>query len=274
MFYSICRKPVKGIGVNILNTSRLWLPKTSDVYSPLYVFGFNILTSRTTFILKRKYPLNRTKSDSARTRLKSRNYVYDLVEDTEVTPQGKIDVILKKYVKGIGQQGDVVSVSKSVAYNELLLPGHADYVTPETLQFWSNEKKDSVQEVKYSSPFVERTINNLNNKKGVSVVMNKETKWTIEPWHVRVSFRKAGVHMNEDCIEMPPYKIEGPNLDLEGKHFFVTVTINKKEKVKVKCIIHHWSTVIVDRLPYVESFWLLPQQSVFPEETETPDATK
>lgn len=269
---------MNGIGLNILNTSRLWLPKTSDGYSPLYVFGFNILPLRTTFILKRKFPCNLTTSDTVRPRMRSKNFVYELVEDTEVKPQGKIDVILKKYVKGIGQQGDVVSVSKSVAYNELLLPGYADYVTPETLQFWSNEKKDRIQEVQYSSPFVERTIINLNNKSkcgGISVVMNKETKWTIEPWHVRVAFRKAGVHIvNEDSIEMPPYKIEGPNLDLENKLFFVTVTINKKEKVKVKCRIHHWSTVAVDRLPYVEKYWLLPQQSIFSEETETSDATK
>lgn len=28
------------------------------------------------------------------------------------------------------------------------------------------------------------------------------------------------------------------------------------EKVKVKCIVHHWSTVPVDRLPYLENYWL------------------
>lgn len=56
--------------------------------------------------------------------------------------------------------------------------------------------------------------------------MNKETKWIIQPWHIRVAFRKAAVHLNENCIEMPPYKIEGPNLDLENKHFFVTVTVS------------------------------------------------
>lgn len=64
----------------------------------------NILTMcvvfQTTYILKRKYPLNLTKSNSPKIRFKPRNYVYELVENTEVRPQEKIDVILKEYVKG------------------------------------------------------------------------------------------------------------------------------------------------------------------------------
>lgn len=268
MFYRICRKCVSNIGGNILN-ARLWVPG----YSSLYQIGFNILPSRTTFILKRKYPLNLTRSDSIRIRrLKPKNKVYELVEDTETRPQGKINVILKTYVKGIGQQGDIVNVNKSVAYNELLLPGLADYVTPENITYWSSAKKETVQETIYSSPFVEMTINYLKNRSGISIVMNKETKWTIQPWHIRVSFRKAGVHLNENCIEMPPYKIEGPNLDLENKYFFVTVTINKKEKLKVKCIIHHWSTVAIDRLPYAENYWVQTQD--IHQQANTSDTTK
>lgn len=58
-------------------------------------------------------------------------------------------------VTGIGQQGDVVCVNKSVAYNELLLPGLADYVTPENIQYWSSAKKETVKEILFSSPLVE-----------------------------------------------------------------------------------------------------------------------
>lgn len=59
------------------------------------------LVFQTTFILKRRYPLKLTRSDSAKLRLKQKNYVYDLVEDTETRPQGKVSVILKTYVKGM-----------------------------------------------------------------------------------------------------------------------------------------------------------------------------
>lgn len=60
----------------------------------------------------------------------------------------------------------------------------------------------------------------------IGITMNKENKWVLEPWHVKVSFRKAGVHLSEDCIELPKTKIEGPDMNLEGKEFFVTVTVS------------------------------------------------
>lgn len=56
--------------------------------------------------------------------------------------------------------------------------------------------------------------------------MNKEMPWTVEPWHVRASFRKAGVHVPDEAIQLPDKPITGPNLDLEAKQFFVTVTVS------------------------------------------------
>lgn len=56
--------------------------------------------------------------------------------------------------------------------------------------------------------------------------MNKENAWNLEPWHVRCAFRKAGVHIPESAITMPDNPISGPDLALEGKEFYVTVTVS------------------------------------------------
>lgn len=61
----------------------------------------------------------------------------------------------------------------------------------------------------------------------VSVSMNKDEPWTIEPWHVRVSFRKMNVHiLSDDSIELPEQPISGPDLTFEGKSFVVYVTVS------------------------------------------------
>jgi large subunit ribosomal protein L9 len=96
--------------------------------------------------------------------------------------------------------------------------------------------------------------------------MNKEQPWTIEPWHIRASARKAAVIIKDDSsIEMPPEKISGPDLSLEGKEFYVTVTINNKEKVNVRCRIHHWSTEPGNRIQSI-SPWFQKAEPVFAEQ--------
>lgn len=115
--------------------------------------------------------------------------------------------------------------------------------------------------------------------------------WTLEPWHVRTSFRKAGFVVPEHAIEMPPVTIKGPDLSLQDKEFYVTVTvsillcvcavllsydvkiydvllllqINKTEKVNVRCRIHHWATGL-DRLPWTEFHWKKPKEPLIPEQ--------
>ena len=88
--------------------------------------------------------------------------------------------------------------------------------------------------------------------------------------------------------------ISGPNPDLEGKQFLVTVTvsifsvchlfkrenfdfffqycikINDLETTPVRCQIHHWSTEVEDRLPPSEDkIWTSPATPLFEEEAAT-----
>ncbi|KAJ8867397.1 hypothetical protein PR048_031198 [Dryococelus australis] len=222
---------------------------------------------RTTFILKRRKPPGLSKIGQRPKPLKYRHFIYDLVEDTSVKKQEIVDLILTDYVTGLGDIGDRVSVKSMAAYNKLLLPGLAVYATPENVEKYSKLKSE-VTKPKFSSQFASRTVDYLSIMV-LSVVMNKEVPWTVQPWHIRMSFRKSGVHMPESAIEMPAEPISGPDLKLEHKQFSVMVTINGVEQVPVKCRIHHWSTKLVDRLPYVQDHWLLPADLLFPGEQAT-----
>jgi large subunit ribosomal protein L9 len=56
--------------------------------------------------------------------------------------------------------------------------------------------------------------------------MNAEEQWTLEPWHVRAAFRKAHVNVPEHTFSLPQEKITGPDMELEGKEFYITVTVS------------------------------------------------
>lgn len=181
-----------------------------------------------------------------------------------------LDVVLLNYVEGIGEKGDRVSLKPTFAYNNLLLPGLATYATPENILKYGRSK-DEVRKTTYSSPFVERTMNILSTLL-LSVVMNVEIPWTLEMWHIRASFRRAGVYVPEEAITMPEKTISGPNLDYENKEFYVTVTINKQEQVKVRCRIHHFHLNSAKQLPPLDKFYSLPSEPIFPEDKEILDS--
>jgi large subunit ribosomal protein L9 len=102
----------------------------------------------------------------------------------------------------------------------------------------------------------------------LDISMNKEQPWTIEPWHIRLSARKAGIIIkDDDAIELPAGKITGPDVSLEGKEFYVTITVNKTEKVNVRCRIHHWSTEPGDRI-VAHNPWFQKAEPVFEEQKE------
>lgn len=219
---------------------------------------------RTTFILKRRWAPGLVKKwrEPSTKRLRARHFVYDLVEDTDTRKKKELEVILTDFVTGIGNRGDRIIMKQDTAYHKLLLPGFAVYATPENVQKFSHLKDDE-HKPKYSSPFVEKTISILQNM-NVMVLMNRDIPWTVEPWHIRLSFRRAGVHIPEDAISMPEEPICGPNMEIENKFFEVTVTINNTEKVPVKCVIHHWSTYVSDKLPPAEDMAEKPRMRVFP----------
>ncbi|XP_063367577.1 large ribosomal subunit protein bL9m [Cydia amplana] len=222
--------------------------------------------TRTTFVLKRRWPPPLYKKNGKPTKLRGRHFVYDLVEDKNVVKQHDMKVILNQYVEGIGNAGDVLTLRPNEAYRDYLMPGLAVYFNPKNMEQYKVDENKPKTEETFSSPYVQRTISCLS-RLVLQITMNKREPWTLEPWHVKASFRKAGFVVPEHAITMPPGKISGPDMSLQEKEFYVTITINKKETVNVRCRIHHWATGL-DRLPWVENHWKKPVEPLFPAQAE------
>lgn len=214
-----------------------------------------------TFILKRRWSPGLHKANQKPHKLRGRHYVYDLIEDTTVKKRPNLEVVLTAFVEGIGDKGDIVSLKQNIAYNKLLLPGLAVYKTPENQARYTKtaDEKDSIA---HSSPFAQRTVNVLENRI-LAVVMNKDNSWVVEPWHIRASLRKIGVNAVEEAIELPEEPITGPDLLKQNKEFDVYVTVNRLERAKVRCRIHHWSSEPSERLPHVHEHWKDPAEPLF-----------
>ncbi|EZA48530.1 hypothetical protein DMN91_006957 [Ooceraea biroi] len=220
--------------------------------------------TRNTYILKRKYELPLHKKNQKPHRFKSRHYIYEVVDHQDKKKQKVLDLILTKFVSGIGNVGTRVSIPANVAYKSLLLPKLADYATPENVEKYMKLVETQEVESPFSSVTVENTMKYLTQLQ-VAVVMSKDVPWTLEKWHIRTHFRKVSVSVPEDAITMPEKPISGPNMDIEGKEFYVTLTINNREQIKVRCVIHHWATEKAARL-FVPEFWKLPPEPIFPED--------
>ncbi|XP_011550516.2 39S ribosomal protein L9, mitochondrial [Plutella xylostella] len=228
------------------------------------------LQTRNTFVLKRKWPPPLHGKGGKPSKLRGRHFVYDLVQDTNIQKKPDIKIILSQYVDGVGTVGDVLSLRPTKAYKEFLMPGLAVYASPENLMKYQVDESKPKQDDTFSSPYVQRTMNCLS-RLVLQISMSKHEPWTLEPWHIRTSFRKAGFVVPEHAIEMPPAQIKGPDPDLQEKEFYITVTINKREKVNVRCRVHHWATGL-ERLPWAEAHWKQPRDALFPEQAAVLDA--
>ncbi|XP_011689837.1 PREDICTED: 39S ribosomal protein L9, mitochondrial [Wasmannia auropunctata] len=226
--------------------------------------------TRNTFILKRKAPTSLHKKNSKPHRLRTRHYIYDLVEDTNVRRKEPLDLILTQYVAGLGNVGTRVQMHPKPAYETLLLPKLADYATPENVEKYTKLATSQGGDTPFSSATVEKTMKYLSRKR-ISIMMSKDVPWTLEKWHVRANLRKAGILVPEDAIAMPERPISGPNLDLQGKEFYVTLTINNREQVKLRCMVHHWTSDTSAQIR-TEEFWKQPGEPIFPEDKPVLDS--
>lgn len=213
--------------------------------------------------MKRRWEPNLNKKGGLPKPLRARHFVYDFVEDGNVIKKPDISIILTDYVDGVGYKGDVVSLSPYKAYNKYLLSGLGVYDTPENRIKYDTEARLNEER---QSPYIQRTINVFGWRK-VAVSMNRFNPWIIEPWHIRASMRKAGLYvLNDSQIELPKTPIHGPDLEKEGKEFYVTITFNKTEKARVRCRIHHVTLDPKKRVPSELNWWERDGELLFPDE--------
>lgn len=71
----------------------------------------------------------------------------------------------------------------------------------------------------------------------LSVILSKENPWVLKPWHVRVAFRKIGIILPAEALEIPSKEIKGPDMNIENKEFYVTVTVCCCLLTKTKILI-------------------------------------
>ncbi|EEC05185.1 ribosomal protein L9, putative [Ixodes scapularis] len=89
---------------------------------------------RTTVVVKRVHTphLSKIWAKTPRT-LRSRHYIYEYDEVTEVKKKEPLDVILMDVVEGLGNKWDIVSVTPVYGLTQLIVPGLAIYATPDNL---------------------------------------------------------------------------------------------------------------------------------------------
>ena len=175
-------------------------------------------------------------------------------------------LILLRNVDDYGQKGQVVDVFFHDAYKHLLLPKFAVYHSEENVETY----KDIIipQDVNVYSSESAQVFTSRYSKRVFDICMNMEVPWTIQPWHIKASLRKHKVWVKSEDIEIPGGQIEGPNMALENKEFIAVMTINSKEKLKLRCRIHHIGEDAVQNrgwyIQQAEPVWETERLAVFP----------
>lgn len=200
----------------IQRTSRLSLQSCCTTHTP----------SRGTAVFRRMYepiPGTITKGRA----LRRRHWVYVMVENRSRKPAGNMDILLLDDFEGYGLKGDVINVKKSIGRFNLLPTMRATYPTPENIaavqaELEADGRKDRPKE----SVWAQKTLKNLAWST-LYVQMSAKNPWTLDKSHVRIAFRRQGVELTEDCIELPDHPIT------EATDFTVNVTVNKSHTVPV-----------------------------------------
>jgi len=230
--------------------------------------AWSLQQSRTTFVLKRRVPPYIGKKGRQPKRLKGLHHIYDFEEFTEVQPTPPLKLILTEFVDGLGTKGEVVTVGKQFGRYNLLLSNRAVYASPENLEIWEKYRKEGKDDDKPYSTAKAALVVKYLQRRMVKVEMSMDQPWTLEPWHLRVAFRRALVYLPEDALTLPEKPISGPDMENEKKVFIVGVTINKCDKVQVRCYLHHWSSDPTRAIPEDENDFRRAVEPLFPEEAE------
>ncbi|RWS09163.1 hypothetical protein B4U79_00967 [Dinothrombium tinctorium] len=176
-----------------------------------------------------------------------KDFLYEVVKNTENDKMDDIEVLLLKHVKGLGVAGDIVKVRPGIFRHHLYLKREATYASPENLELYKDLIENKQRDINApSSALSPITVEKLSKTYAV-LELSSTQPWTVEPWHVRIALRNEGFIVPEYAIKMPETPITGP--DVEGKQdkdFAVFITINKNEQVAVRCTIHHIGAFVHD----------------------------
>lgn len=204
--------------------------------------------------------------------LEPRETIDDLYKDVDQLDRFEkppIKLILLENILDLGAKGEVVDANNALARFTLLPMQKAVYASPENLVIYKSLIEASLKSMDRPSSRISRKTMQRLSETFVSVIMNQEEPWTIEPWHIEVAFRNININVPASAIKLPSPPITGPDLDKQGKDFAIQVVINENERetVNVRCTLHHSNTPI----PYN---WhrLQPRPAILPEQQQLLDS--
>jgi len=228
------------------------------------------LSSRNAVIVSRVYkpPLVGIKENSLRARVPQKliddsvihteddKYMVYKVEENQDDKDTHVKLILLKTVEEFGIKGQIISPPSTRGNRDLLLTGLAVYHNEENLQKYADIIIPENTQL-YSSDIAQQMVWRWG-RKTVSVDVSWDNKWTLEKWHVVAAFRKYKTFVTEDQVSVPGLEkggvITGPDPDINNKEFIAVLTINKVDKVKVRCRIHQVSRRQPDKQVDVKHF--------------------
>jgi len=112
---------------------------------------------------------------------------YRLVDCLHTRKWGNVDVILTKYVEGVGLEGEFISVNRHQAYYELFPLKQAVYPTEEYVNMYFKHKKENEQKTKVS-PYAIKTKEELS-KILLQIPMNMSLDWNLSEDDIRIALR-------------------------------------------------------------------------------------
>jgi large subunit ribosomal protein L9 len=178
-------------------------------------------------------------TDPRKFNLKQQHYYYKLVKCEQTKKWGDMQVILTKYIEGLGREGELLSVPRSLAHLKLLPTGMAIYPTKDNLNLYKEKIEDASKKPKLSKfciltrQYLEKTTFELQ--------MNIREKWSLNKDLVRITLRYNGVMVDNDSITLPDnyeqINCAGDNESYYSSPFTCIIKINDfmtaKAKIKV-----------------------------------------
>jgi len=154
---------------------------------------------------------------------------YEVVRKTELEEKPLVKVVLKEFVEGFGDAGDVIDVVPEKARYDLILPGFAEYATPDALERGKLLAAMTTKK-RYSSKFSPLTCRMIGNRV-FRLYMSDKNPWKLEAWHVRVALRQGGLIATDEAVCLPEEVIEGPSDEVFDKDVIIKLLINGQDEV-------------------------------------------
>jgi len=234
------------------------LPASRSIGQFLYRSGVMSSQVRNVTVVRRKYRPRQPNMDELSKNMKiKRMQIYEVIQHTECEKKKLVSVVLKEYVEGHGDAGDVIDVLPGTARYALILPGLADYATPEAIAK-AKDRSDGIERKSFSSRYASTTIRIMRNRL-FSLDMSETVPWTLEPWHIRVALRKYGLLAPESAIKLPLDDIHGPSDEVFNKDLIVTVLINGKDEAPCRLRIKSAKQTIASLLDEGDKPWYLDE---------------